>query len=49
MKEGHAMSEKYGVKYTIRERSGMMHCYAMLPYFREAKEDFEELAAILAE
>ena len=41
--------EKYGVKYTVRERPNMMHCYAMLPYFKEAKEDFEELAAILAE
>ena len=41
--------EKYGVKYTVRERPGMIHCYAMLPYFKESKEDFEELAAILAE
>ena len=35
-------------RYTVRERSGMIHCYAMLPYFREAREDFEEIAAILA-
>ena len=41
--------EKYGVKYTIRQRPGMIHCYAMLPYFREAKEDFNELAEILAQ
>ena len=40
---------KYGVKYTVRERTGMIHCYAMLPYFKESKKDFEELAAILAE
>ena len=40
--------QRYGVKYTVRERKGMIHCYAMLPYFREAKEDFDELAAILA-
>ena len=40
--------EKYGVKYTVRERPGMIHCYAMLPYFKEAKEDFEEIARILA-
>jgi len=26
----------------------MIHCYAILPYFREAKEDFQELAAYLA-
>ena len=39
---------KYGVKYTLRERSDMIHCYAMLPYFKEAKEDFDELAQLLA-
>ncbi len=39
---------KYNVKYTIRERQKMIHCYAMLPYFKEAKEDFEEIAQILA-
>ncbi len=39
---------KYGISCTIRERPGMIHCYAMLPYFREAKEDFQELAAYLA-
>lgn len=41
--------EQHGVRYTVRERPGMVHCYAMLPYFKEAKEDFEELAALLAE
>ena len=40
--------KKYGVKYSARERPGMIHCYAMLPYFRESKEDFEEITAILA-
>ena len=40
--------EKYGVKYTVRERPGMIHCYAMLPYFKEAKEDFDEIARLLA-
>ena len=40
--------EKYGVKYTIRERAGMFHCYAMLPYFKESKDDFEEIAEILS-
>lgn len=39
---------KYGVKYTLRERSDMIHCYAMLPYFKEAKEDFDEIAQLLA-
>ena len=42
-----AACETYGVKYTVRERSGMIHCYAMLPYFKEAKEDFDEIARIL--
>jgi len=40
--------KKYGVKYSVRERPGMIHCYAMLPYFRESKEDFDEIAWILA-
>ena len=40
--------KKYGVKYSVRERPGMIHCYAMLPYFRESKEDFDEIAQILA-
>ena len=39
---------KYGVKYSVRERPDMIHCYAMLPYFRESKEDFEEIVQILA-
>lgn len=39
--------EKYNVKYTIRQRKGLFHCYPMLPYFKEAKEDFNEIADIL--
>ena len=41
--------KKYGVRCTVRERPGMIHCYAMLPFFREAREDFAEIAAILAQ
>ena len=41
--------EKYGVRCTVRERPGMIHCYAMLPYFRESKEDFNEIVRILSE
>ena len=26
---------------------GMIHCYAMLPYFKESKEDFDEIIQIL--
>ena len=40
---------KYGVEYTVRERPGMIHCYAMLPYFKEAKEDFAEIVSLLAQ
>lgn len=36
-----------GVICTVRERPGMIHAYAMLPYFRESREDFEELAKYL--
>ncbi len=43
-----AACEKYGVRYSVRERPGMIHCYAMLPYFREAREDFEEITRILS-
>ena len=39
---------RYGVSYTVRQRPGMIHCYAMLPYFKEAKQDFNELAQLLA-
>lgn len=39
--------EEYGVKYTITQRKGMFHCYAVLPYSKEAKEDFEEITKIL--
>jgi len=39
--------EKYNVKYTVRQRPGLFHCYVMLPYFKEAKVDFDELAEIL--
>lgn len=28
------------VPYTVTARRGMTHCYCMLPYYREAKEDF---------
>lgn len=40
---------RLGVKYSVRERPGMIHAYAMLPYFKESKQDFRELAAYLAE
>ena len=27
----------------------MIHCSAMLPYFRESKEDFDEIAQLMTE
>lgn len=39
--------KKAGVPYTSFARPGMVHCYCMLPYFREAKEDFAKITDIL--
>ena len=36
-----------GVPYTAFARPGMVHCYCMLPCFREAKEDFAKITDIL--
>ena len=35
------------VPYTAFARPKMVHCYCMLPIFREAKEDFAKIAEIL--
>ena len=35
------------VPHTAFARPGMVHCYCMLPYFKEAKEDFGKITAIL--
>ena len=35
------------VPYTVTTRPGMVHCYCMLPYYREAKEDFPKIVEIL--
>lgn len=35
------------VPYTATTRPGMVHCYCMLPYYREAKEDFAKIVEIL--
>ena len=34
------------VPYTAFARSGMVHCYCMLPYFKEARGDFAKIAEI---
>ncbi len=31
------------VPYTVTARKGMVHCYCMLPYYKEAKEDFAKI------
>ncbi len=35
------------VPYTVTARPGMVHCYCIAPYFREAREDFGKLAEFL--
>lgn len=35
------------VPYTAFARPGMVHCYCMLPYYREAREDFAKITEIL--
>lgn len=42
-----AACKKYGVEYEMNVRDGMFHCYCMLPYFKEAKEDFAQIADLL--
>lgn len=38
-----AACERANVPYTVTARPGMTHCYCMLPYYREAKEDFAKI------
>ena len=42
-----AACKRAGVPYTAFARPGMVHCYCMLPYFREAREDFARITDIL--
>lgn len=39
--------QRANVPHTAFARPGMVHCYCMLPYFKEAKEDFGKITAIL--
>ena len=39
--------KRANVPYTAFARPKMVHCYCMLPVFRDAKEDFAKIAAIL--
>ena len=38
--EFEAACQQADVPYTVTTRPGMVHCYCMLPYYKEAKEDF---------
>ena len=42
-----AACRRAAVPYTAFARPGMVHCYCMLPCFREAKEDFARITDIL--
>ena len=42
-----AACERAGVPYTAFARPKMVHCYCMLPYFKEAREDFAKITDIL--
>lgn len=45
--EFEAACKRANVPYQVSARAKMVHCYCMLPIFREAKEDFEKIAQIL--
>ena len=42
-----AACKRADVPYTAQARPKMVHCYCMLPYFKEAREDFAKITAIL--
>ena len=42
-----AACKQANVPYTAFARLRMVHCYCMLPYFKEAKEDFAKITEIL--
>ena len=39
--------KRANVPYTVSARPKMVHCYCMLPIFKEAKEDFSKIVEIL--
>ena len=39
--------KRTNVPYTVSARPKMVHCYCMLPIFKEAKEDFAKIVDIL--
>ena len=42
-----AACKRANVPYTAFARPKMVHCYCMLPYFKEAREDFSKITEIL--
>ena len=44
-----ACCARSNVPCTVLARSGMVHCYCMLPVFREAREDFARIVAYIGE
>ncbi len=42
-----AACKRANVPYTAFARPKMVHCYCMLPYFKEAREDFAKITGIL--
>ena len=39
--------KRANVPYTVTSRPGLFHCYCMMPYFKEAKEDFAKIVELL--
>ena len=39
--------KRANIPYTVSARPKMVHCYCMLPIFKEAKEDFAKIVEIL--
>lgn len=47
VRENEQPSECANVPYTAFARPKMVNCYCMLPYFKEAREDFAKITEIL--
>ena len=41
--EFEAACRQAAIPYTVTTRPGMVHCYCMLPYYKEAREDFAKV------
>ena len=45
--EFEAAYRQAAIPYTVTTRPGMVHCYCMLPYYKEAREDFAKVVVQL--